>query len=221
MVCLANSRKHGGRCVAGLTWSQHDRGRWIRPVTPFGGGELSWEHFYRNEGEPQPLDIVQLAVVNPRPVGFHVEDYVIDTDTTWTQVGVVAFSQLAGYVEPPSGALWVNAGSTAGGMNDRIPTEHTVGLSQSLKLVRPERLTVCATSEGPDKNRRRVRGSFAYGTSKYILPVTDPAIESRFALLPPGTTRTIKNPLLCLSVSELFAKRNEHYKLIAAVIEPN
>ena len=221
MVCLANSRKHGGRCVAGFTWSDADRGRWIRPVTPYGNGELNWEHFYRQKGEPQPLDVMQIGLDRARPAGFHTEDHLIDVNTTWQKVGVVTFSQIAAYAESSPAPLWVDAGSTSHGLNDRIPADRASELSHSLKLIRVRRLTLSVALEGGQPARKRVRGSLQYGNSYYTLPVTDPVIEKEFAELDAGAIRVVRAPLLCLSVSELFAKRNEHYKLIAAVIEQN
>jgi hypothetical protein len=140
---------------------------------------------------------------------------------TWEKVGAVSFPQIAAHAESPAGPLWANAGSTAGGLNDRIPADRTGGLDSSLKLIRPARLLLSAALDRRDPSHKRVRGSFTHGEHNYILPVTDPVIEKEFAPLRPGATRVARQPLLCLSVSELFARRNEHYKLIAAVIEQN
>ncbi|WP_375233212.1 dual OB domain-containing protein [Pseudomonas syringae] len=37
MVCLANSWKHGGRCIAGKIYGGDRSGEWIRPVSPTVG----------------------------------------------------------------------------------------------------------------------------------------------------------------------------------------
>ncbi len=221
MVCLANSRKHGGRCVAGFTWGMVPEREWVRPVTSYGCGELNWECLYTDCSDPKPLDIVELALLSSRPVSFHTEDCLVDSNQTWRKIGVAPFPQVAACAEPPDGPLWINAGCTANGINDRIPAEDAAPLRTSLKLIQPDRLTLKATIEGRERRKRMVRGSFLYGAQEYTLSVTDPVIEREFAAYGVGAARQLRRPLLCLSVSELFALRNEHYKLIAAVIEPN
>jgi hypothetical protein len=42
IICLANSRKHSGRCVAGL---RTDGQGWIRPVGPSDNGTLFPWHY--------------------------------------------------------------------------------------------------------------------------------------------------------------------------------
>jgi hypothetical protein len=49
--------------------------------------------------------------------------------------------------------------------------------------------------------------------------VTDPVIEAEFKAKAEGTRRIMSNPLLCLSISEVFESQNACYKLIAGVIE--
>ena len=50
--------------------------------------------------------------------------------------------------------------------------------------------------------------------------VTDPVIEAEFKAKSEGTRRIVSDPLLCISVSEVFELQNACYKLIAGVIEP-
>jgi hypothetical protein len=40
IVCLANSRKYQGRCVAGVEWQGQMIGGWIRPVSGMERGAL-------------------------------------------------------------------------------------------------------------------------------------------------------------------------------------
>ncbi|MFO7906187.1 MAG: hypothetical protein R6U98_26250, partial [Pirellulaceae bacterium] len=37
-ICLANSRKHGGRCIAGI---ERRSGKWIRPVSDLDDGRVA------------------------------------------------------------------------------------------------------------------------------------------------------------------------------------
>ena len=72
IVCLANSTKHNGRCIAGV---DVETGKWIRPVyhnDPAAG--INYEHRDIG-GEPRLLDIIEMNVdgVGP-PLGFQPEN---------------------------------------------------------------------------------------------------------------------------------------------------
>ena len=63
VVCLANSRKHGGRCVAGKVIGEPGGPYWIRPVSARPDGSLSLGEIRLPDGTlPQPLDIIQVPV---------------------------------------------------------------------------------------------------------------------------------------------------------------
>ena len=65
ILCLANSKKHGGRCVAGL---RTDGGGWVRPVADTEDGALFPEHYMLPDGsEPRIMDILRISPRECRP----------------------------------------------------------------------------------------------------------------------------------------------------------
>lgn len=58
IICLANSFKHAGRCLAGIDL---ETGQWVRPVTG-DGGPIPIDAVTISGAELKPLDIVELEV---------------------------------------------------------------------------------------------------------------------------------------------------------------
>jgi hypothetical protein len=56
IVCLANSRKLSGRCIAGKEFGGNAAGTWIRPVGAREHGEVSeYERQYEDGSDPQKI----------------------------------------------------------------------------------------------------------------------------------------------------------------------
>ena len=216
MVCLANSRKRGGRCVAGLAWEAHDHWAWIRPVSSHGTGELNSERFYDDGSEPQLLDVIDLSLLKPAPLGCHAEDILIDSSRLWHKRDSLTYREALDQIPLALTPLWINGKRTSHGLNDAMSERSAAKLSSSLKLICPRKLTMTATQEN---DKRKVRGEFWHGNSRYKLAITDPSIEAEFSNYQVGDARSALRPLLCISVSMLFERTRAYYKLIAGVIE--
>lgn len=221
IVCLANSRKLAGRCVAGKEWNGRDFGPWCRPVSARERGELTAERWYaRSWRDPQLLDLMEVGLLAPRPSGCQIENHLIDTGVRWQYRGRISPQRLAAAVDHPSGPLWVNGESTAGGLNDRVPADVAERQPYSLLLVQPELLAVTIAMEGVGTEipRRRVRGNFSLNGCDYSFSITDPVVEAPLKPQPDGFTYDLQKPILCISLSEKFAAQNACFKLIAGVI---
>ncbi len=124
IVCLANSRKQAGRCIAGREWvGREERGSWIRPVSARDNQEVSeYERQYIDGSDPRVLDIIDVPVKRQLPDDFQTENWLIDPGYYWQKV--VSFSPfelpaLADRVNP----LWIDGYSTHNGNNDMIPLD--------------------------------------------------------------------------------------------------
>lgn len=222
LVCLANSRKLAGRCVAGKEWDGHAAGAWCRPVSARDRGELTAERWYaRSWRDPQLLDIIQVGLVGLRASGCQSENHLVDRAMRWRFCGRILPRNLLPALDHPNGALWVNGESTAAGVNDRVRADVAERQPNSLVLVQPELLTVRVGIEGAntDSPRRRVRGYFSLAGCDYGLSITDPVVEKKILPHPNGFSSELRAPILCISLSEKFELQNACYKLIAGVIE--
>ena len=92
IVCLANSRKLAGRCIAGREWAEErGAGRWIRPVSARECGDVSeYERQYEDGSDPRPLDIVDVPVLEPKPDGCQTENWLLDPERYWERAGSVS-----------------------------------------------------------------------------------------------------------------------------------
>ena len=160
IVCLANSRMRSGRCIAGKELEPDGRsGRWIRPVSGWSIGGLSEkERRYEDGTEPRVLDVIDLAVGEPKPEKHQRENWPIDAKHCWVKAGRMDWKALAERVDADS-TLWVNGNSSDNSVNDRVPVSDTDSLESSLSLIRVEELRVnVSASDG--ESVPVLRGSF-------------------------------------------------------------
>lgn len=221
IVCLANSRKLAGRCVAGKEWDGEKPGAWCRPVSARERGELTAERwYYRTWRDPQLLDLIEVSLLGPRPSGFQTENHLVDTSVRWRFVGRVTARQLLSGLDRADGPLWMNGESTVGGHNDRVPAAIAEREQHSLVLAQPGQLAITVATEGADRGcpRRRVRGHFSLAGHDYVLVITDPIVEKQVMSNPDGFSTELQKPILCISLSEKFDTQNACYKLIAGVV---
>lgn len=210
LVCLANSKRDGGRCVAGRLVTDQGFGPWIRLVADEAGGPVPTSYYWQF----LPSHIVEVPVASHVPVRHHTENHVMASGD-WRRAGYMTWEELGKLVESPEGPLWLNGDSSSGGYNDRVPEACLRGLSRSLYLVRPEKVELQATYEQlRGWSRRRIRVSFDLRGEHYRLAVTDLEILNQAWEM--GVVYPMEDALLCVSLGEAF--KGYAYKLAAAVI---
>ena len=220
IVCLANSRKLHGRCVAGVELPAGKEVRWIRPVSARENQEVSeYERQYQDGSDPTLLDIIDVPLLEHRPTDHQQENWVLDPQYYWDKVGVFERADL-NKISERGGTLWRNGISTSKGRNDRIPTDQASAETNSLKLVHVDNLElrVFAPPTAFGTSKRRVQARFRFDGSAYALWITDPHIEQEFLAKADGVY-SYGNCFLTVSLGEPFD--NFCYKLVAAVLKNN
>ncbi len=223
ICCLANSRKHGGKCIAGINLAT---GQWVRPVAETGDGRLSYlqtllEHTGR---EPQVLDLIRVPLARTRPAKHQPENILLapgrwqlahraQTREEFHQRYLTLHPYLA---EEPL---------LFGSAEDHVPVSRfdNVSAPYSLLLIQPESIT-WQIGISPRGNRQ-TRALFRYRQQQYTLAVTDPLWEAALQSLPPGTyprhTAGITSRHVVwftLSLGEPMPETGHCFKLVAAVI---
>lgn len=214
VICLANSSKRGGRCVAGL---RMDGGGWVRPVSTEPEGVLeAWHYTLAGGGEAALLDVLKMRLIGPQPEPHHPENWLMDFGQ-WERTRRPALLQVQAVLQQSlaTGPELLGDGEerVAYASLQQKPT------AESLTLVRPETLS-WQVQEGSSAGKRRTRAVFTLAGVTYNLPLTDPVWRKRLSGLPEGchSWEDSQDLLLTISLSEPFDRDGFCYKLVAAVI---
>ncbi|MBM3769123.1 MAG: hypothetical protein FJW32_27395 [Acidobacteria bacterium] len=212
LVCLANSRKPDGRCIAGKSLAG---GESIRPVSARPGAELTSAECRCVDGcEPALLDVIDIPLLRADPRGHQRENHLIAAGPKWSRIGKVAWEEALALADEME-TLWVNGFSTTDGRNDRVPPENIGACENSLALIRISEISFITSAFR--NNRRGVRAAFRYNGRSYNLKLTDSAIEAKMYERGTGEHDFRLDALLCISLTEPFID-GHCYKLVASVI---
>ena len=190
MICLANSRKHSGRCVAGLlTRSFEGVGDgWIRPVGNNDLRVLMERHYTFADGrEAAPLDLIRLELDRPDAKPHHPEDWMV-SPKRWELLARPAPKEIA----VPLLRAHLARGSVLGNVGGRVAYADCVVRAQtpqaqkSLGLVWGQDVCWAVSKSGTWGTVRKTRAVFTHGGATYDLPMTDPDWEHDLNHLPAG-----------------------------------
>lgn len=217
IVCLANSFKDGGSCIAGKEKLPNGYGSWIRPISARETAEIRIsECQYENRQFPKLLDIMSVPLLNALPRKHQNENHVIDATRRWTKVGALPWNELAQMCDIPA-SLWMNGSSTrTGGLNNCVSEEQAASLSNSLLLIQPENFFVhVASRTGDGGPSRKCWTNFDYNGTAYSLKLTDPVAATLYQAKGEGEY-PLSDVYICVSLTEPFRDGRCH-KLAAAI----
>jgi hypothetical protein len=217
LLCLANSNKLRGSCIAGL---RMDGGGWIRPVARTTHGELYPAHYCLQDGScPRLFDVIRISFERARPAPHQPEIWLI-ADEPWQLLRRAGREEVASLLE----ANLATGPALLGDYSHKISFDRFASepAAASLALIQPANLS-WVISQTPE-NAHKPRAKFQLGGTSYLLPVTDPVWLDAFRALPLG-----KHPLeacgidpamktlLTISLGEPF-EDGWCYKLVTAIV---
>lgn len=223
IICVANSTKHLGRCIAGIEIINGQYGGWVRPVSDRPGREISEEdRRFENGQRCSVLDIVTVPLDRHEPFLHQSENHVINGDYYWKKVGEMPAAHLVPAVQHFNGPIWPYCESTQYGHNDKIHENRLADIQTSLALVQPETADIVVSTD-PGFNgapgRVAVRANFICGGQRNSLKITDPMVKRDYMGRGQGTYQ-IQNPLLSVSLAEPWDQQPYAYKVVASVLMP-
>lgn len=217
IIVLANSKKLGGRCIAGISTRS---GRWVRPVSGLPNGQLAPAHCRVEGRQPELLDIVRFDYSEQLDNPAQPENLLLE-DSAWDLVGTVppaeAYDRLVGHL--------VRGPALLGNLGRAVPAEAAgEGVGASLALVEPDRAPVFqAKPASEEAGQLRPRVEFSLRGQDYEFPITDFAIAPRLRARGCGSYSKEQlggegagRALLTVSLGE--ALNEWHWKLVAAVL---
>ena len=159
IVILTKSAKHGGNCVAGI---DINTGKWVRPVKATGP-ILNSDMSCSNEYICNPLDVVKITFIAPRPNGCQTENEEIDTSCTWDYLGTCTLEDVL-RIHPAENDLDI-----FGNYRCTLYEDEKNSLSFSLMLVAVTNLEFFTAEE-----TGKTKANFRYNGHRYSnISVTD------------------------------------------------
>jgi hypothetical protein len=219
IVCLANSRKLSGRCIAGKRTRDNS---WFRPISNRAGHEINEEERRYSDGETaQVLDVIEIPCIEKRPHGHQSENVLIDDRLPWKKRGRASWNDIRALVDHDAN-LWANGFSSCYKLNDRVPEGLIDAKGGSLRLIELGEMVLHVEPKAPDFGDMKlvVRASFNYRAQGYKLDVTHPEYERACLGKGAGAYR-IPSVVACISLSEPHTNQNGEtfaYKLVASII---
>jgi hypothetical protein len=217
IICLANSFRPGGSCVAGIEIVDDQFGPWVRPISHRQDQAISdYEKTYADGSRLAMLDLIEISFDAHQPEHHQTENWLITEGVRWRKVGQALPDQLKGAVRPVNSVLWRPAQSTRNGQNDEVPAFFATRSDSSLTLIQPDQavVEVVYNSYG-DKNEVWV--DFAWAGTQHKIKLTDPVQFARFNSAA-GNRNALDSPYLCISLAHVWAQRGTASKLVAGLI---
>jgi hypothetical protein len=211
LICLANSKKLGGWCIAG--W-RADGGGWIRPVANTGHGELYPGNMKLPDSSlPRALDLLRIPLKEPRPLKSQPENWLVSAEP-WTLLARPAPGAL---IEEIDDALMMGP-DLLGSDRDSVPETYFDKHpdAPSLALVAPTGLRWRVTKDFNDK--RQLRAGFSLRNTEYDLGVTDVEFEKQTRRLEFGTHPFTPASRIRFTISLSRPFNGNCYKLVAGII---
>lgn len=211
-VCLANSKKYGGRCLAGIELTLDAAGKphlaldangkphWIRPVAHSEHGEVpqtAVQHIHL-------LDIATFECDTPCPQGYQTENVYYHGNT------FEVCGKLNAKPENLDQLIENQSDTLLGNRQKFLTVAEATALGHSIVLIKTATAQVKLYETGA-----HLRMAFRWQHTQYDLPVTDLDFHLHW-IDDPKLLEGKTNTYLCISLAVNFEGR--HHKLVAGIL---
>lgn len=207
IICLANSTRPGGRCIAGI---DVDTREWVRPVSRASNRAITWEMRNIEGKEPELLDVIEIPLENDGPdEGCQPENRLVKPGK-WRKVGRKKPRALLKYCEDDFVILHNHTDRLLATFFENLPREKW----KSLQLIRNKSVSFHLDYWG------KRRAFFRDGQGHYLeLTVKDPVFLNKLVREEDVSNDCIMTISLAGPWSPSETEAERCYKLVAGVIE--
>lgn len=210
-ICLANSYKRGGRCIAGIeidsenniVLNKDGNPKWIRPIANTQYGQIP----NNDANNIKLLSSVGLSLVEEKHQDVHCENVMYNT----IEHSIFVFPSNANFLDKLTDKthefIFGNRGKA-------VPVDTASKLDYSLMFIHVHNSRAYIDEEREKSKNRMI---FTYKGQEYDLPITDPVFIEEFKKNP-ECFALIPDVYLTLSLGLEF--EGWHHKLVAGVIIP-
>ncbi len=206
IVCLANSYKEGGRCIAGVKLNEQNLPetplKWIRPVYPTPNGEVPTARVQHI----RPLDIIEFEKTADAPKDFQTENVLFNEESLQV-VGRFPIDRLDDVCDQKQFLLFGNKAKA-------VKQNETAKLKHSLTMVYATHFKILE-HQYEERIHPQIRLRFGFDIFSYDLPVTDPPFLADYQKNKNLLT-DVKKLYLTLSLGRLH--EGWHHKLVACML---
>ena len=209
-VCLANSYKEGGRCVAGIELEndntpkrKNGNAKWIRPVCNTLHGEIPTDLV----AALNLLDIIEIDTTDCPDEKNYQSENIYFSENSIKVVGRFDSENLDSLLD--SRRLIFDSRGKA------LSEEFVEGLSYSLMFISTNEFQILSKPSEDRAKKIQIRMLFCYHGTEYDFPVTDPVFLHKYQVNRSFISQ-YNHAYLCVSVG--IPWNNWHYKLAAGII---
>jgi len=209
-VCLANSFKEGGRCLAGVELDtsnnpviNNGHPKWIRPICNTPHGEVH-THLVSHINI---LDIVEVEITDYPDGNNYQSENAFFREKSINVIGEFDRNQLD--------RLCDNRNLIFGNRGKAIPEEAIGNMSYSLMFIKIDQFEVIEKTYDDNPNRPKTRLVFSYNGNTYDLPITDPVFLHHYQTNPNFLNNQNQ---IYVSLSIAVEWKGWYYKLIAGIL---
>lgn len=209
-VCLANSIKEGGRCLAGIQLNNNNEPiieingpKWIRPICKTQHGKV-YTHWVSHI---TLMDIVEIELTGFPAKPSYQSENVFFKDEDLKVVGRFQRDKLD--------TLCDNRYFLFGNWGKALSVDEAALLDHSLVLINVSKFEIVEKNDLENPDKKKIRLLFTHNETLYDFPVTDPVFLQLYRNNS-RILRIVKRLYLCVSIGINF--NGWHYKLVAGII---
>ena len=208
-ICLANSFKEGGRCIAGIELDENDnlvivegRPKWIRPICDSPHGEVP-THLVSHLNI---LDIIEIEVTGTQQANYQSENVLFRQNS---------IRKISTFNKENLSILCDNRNLIFGNRGKAVSEEAITNLNYSLMFIKTNKFEVIGKTYEDTPNRTQLRLVFSYNDNQYDFPITDPVFLHQYQTNP-DFMEHFQEVFISLSLGVVW--KDWYYKLVAGII---